>query len=72
MIFLKIYKIKEVNGDITYIEANEVTTDNECKMINFYSKGMLVGKVPISRLAILGTVDGKKDEYDKEEKLDET
>lgn len=64
---MKIYKIKEVNGDITYIEANELTTDNESKMINFYSKGMLVGKIPISRIAIIGTVDGIKDEYDKEE-----
>lgn len=58
---MKIYKIKEVNGDITYIEANEITTDNESKMINFYSKGMLIG-----------TVDGIKDKYDKEESLNET
>ena len=69
---MKIYKIKEVNGDITYIEANEITTDNESKMINFYSKGMLIGKVPISRIAIIGTVDGIKDKYDKEELLNET
>lgn len=69
---MKIYKVKDINGDITYIEANEVTTDYEAKMINFYSKRMLVGKIPINRLALLGVVDGTKDEFDKEEKLDET
>lgn len=69
---MKIYKVKDINGDITYIEANEVATDYEAKMINFYSKGMLVGKIPISRVAIIGTVDGIKDKYDKEEPLNET
>ena len=31
-----------------------------------------VGKIPINRLALLGVVDGKKDEYDKEELNNET
>lgn len=66
---MKVYKIKDVNGDILHIEANEVTTDYDAKVINFYSKGMLVGKIPISRLAFMGTVDGIKDKYDKEETI---
>lgn len=69
---MKVYKIKDTNGDIIYIEANEVTTDYDAKVINFYSKRMLVGKIPISRLAFIGTVDGTKDEYDMEDKLNET
>jgi hypothetical protein len=69
---MKIYKVKDINGDIAYIEANDVVTDYEAKMINFYSKRMLVGKIPINRLAFMGVVDGKKDEYDKEELNNET
>lgn len=39
------------------------------KIINFYAKGMLVGKMPLGRLAYMGTVDGIKDSYDKEETI---
>lgn len=66
---MKIYKIADTSGNIIYMEANEVTTNYDAKIINFYSKGMLVGKMPLGRLAYMGTVDGIKDSYDKEEKL---
>ena len=68
---MKIYKIKDTTGDINYVEANRVSTDSNGKVINLYSKDMLVFKIPIDNLMYMGVVGGEKDEFDTELSIEE-
>lgn len=61
---MKEYKVRFINGDCAYIQAERITTDYDLHLLNFYTENDLVAKIPLSQLMYMGMTNGTKEETD--------
>ena len=64
---LKKWEIKDTSGSFSLVTADQVITDSENKIINFYAEGELIAKYPITHIIRMGVLDEKlKEEANNE------
>ena len=61
---MKNYKVRFINGDSAYIEAERITTDYDLHLLNFYTENDLVAKIPLSQLMYMGMTNTTKEGTD--------
>ena len=62
---MKNYKVRFINGDSAYIEAEKVFIDDH-NFVNFYTENDLIAKVPASQMMYMGLVDSTKEENEND------